>query len=108
MRHVHHLVDLKALGQGMGDEQHRHLPFQGIDGLGEGFGRLGIQGAGGFVEDQDLWLFEQGPRNGQALLLPAFIREELIVSLSLCRNRVILRATQVSRLQVGNKSLYLS
>jgi hypothetical protein len=35
----------------MGDKHHRHFAFELIDGSGEVFGSIGVQAAGGFVEE---------------------------------------------------------
>jgi hypothetical protein len=55
----------------VGDEQHPHLAPQLVHGLGKVFGGVLVQVAGGFVEDEDFGLLEQGPGDGQALLLSA-------------------------------------
>jgi hypothetical protein len=36
----------------------------------QGF-RFGVERAGGFIEDQDIWIFEQSARNGYPLFLAA-------------------------------------
>ena len=55
----------------MRDEQHADAAFELVDGVGEAFGSVLVQRAGGFVEDQYFGALEQGAGDGDALLLPA-------------------------------------
>ena len=42
----------------MRNEQHRHLPLEGVDRLGEMFRRLLVEVGDGFVEDENARAFE--------------------------------------------------
>ena len=58
-------------GDPLGDNQlcgSGQLFAEGFPDQGVG---LGINGGGGVVQNQDLWLFQQGPGNAQALFLTA-------------------------------------
>jgi hypothetical protein len=59
----HHFIHQQILRHRMGDEHHRHLALELVDGDGEVFGGGGIQAAGGFVEDQYLGLLEGNQGN---------------------------------------------
>ena len=50
--HIHHLIHLQAFGHLVGDEDHRHLALEPVDGLGEVLGGLLIQIGNRLVEDQ--------------------------------------------------------
>lgn len=54
----------------MGDEQHRHLSLELVDGSREVLGRLLIEVGNGFIKDQNLRPLEQRPGNGNPLPLP--------------------------------------
>ena len=69
--HVHHLIHLQAFGHLVGDEDHRHLALNPVDRLRKMLGSLLIQIGNRLVEDQHLGAFQQRPRNGDALALPA-------------------------------------
>ena len=68
--HIHHLIHLQALGHLVRDEDHRHLAFEPVDGLGEVLGGLLIQVRNRLVENQHLGTLEQRAGNGNALALP--------------------------------------
>ena len=55
----------------MRDEHQADTALELVDGVGEAFGGVLVQRAGGFVEDQDFGALEQGAGNGDALLLSA-------------------------------------
>lgn len=59
-------------GEAMGDGDGGVVAAEegGEGGIDEGFG-LGVKGGGGFVEDQDVRVFDEGPGNGDSLLLAA-------------------------------------
>ncbi len=65
----HHLVHLQAARDLVGDEEHRHVPLELVDGPGEMLGRVAVQVGDRFVEDQDFGLLEERPRYGQSLPL---------------------------------------
>ena len=67
----YHLIHQQVLRHGVGDEQHRHFALELVDRGGEVFGGVGVQAAGGFVEDEYLGLFDEGSCDGHALLLSA-------------------------------------
>lgn len=46
------MIDVADGGQPVGDDDHGHLPFQGINAGLDVPLRLGVQGTGGFVQDQ--------------------------------------------------------
>jgi hypothetical protein len=66
-----HLIHLQPLRNLVGDEEHRHLALELVDGLGEVFGGLLVEVGDRFVEDQDLRPLEQRPGDGDALALAA-------------------------------------
>ena len=57
-------------GEAMGDGDGGVVATEegGEGGIDKGF-RLGVEGGGGFVEDQDVRVFDEGPGNGDSLLL---------------------------------------
>lgn len=55
----------------MRDKKYRRGAFQLVDGLGKALGGVGVEGAGGFVEDQELRALENSAGDGEALFLAA-------------------------------------
>lgn len=55
----------------MGNKYERYFPPKLVHHFGKLFGRGGIQCTGRFIENKNLWAFEQCPGNRQVLLLAA-------------------------------------
>ncbi|MNY39797.1 hypothetical protein D3C86_1745000 [compost metagenome] len=58
-------------GQSVGDDDHAAAPANGLHVLLDDLLGLVVQGAGGFVEDEDAWIAHQRPGDGDALTLAA-------------------------------------
>ena len=65
------LVGVAHRGQPVRDDQHRAVPHQPLDGLLHQPLRLGVERAGGLVENQDRRIAEQRAGDGDPLPLPA-------------------------------------
>ncbi len=62
-------IGIENGGEAVGDHN-RGTPLKQLcQGLLNVAFRAGVERRGGFVQDQDLGVFEEGPGNGQALLL---------------------------------------
>ena len=53
----------------MSDDEDSTVSKEGIKGFGDLFFREGIKGRGGFIEEDDLWIFEKDLSNGKTLFL---------------------------------------
>jgi len=58
-------------GQPMGDHNDRPVLHQFFDGVLDQFFRGGVQGTGGFVQNEDGRILQEGAGDGQPLLLPS-------------------------------------
>ena len=67
----HDLVGAAHGGEAVRDDQHRPVAHQLLDGLLHQPLALGVERAGGLVEDQDGRVAEQRPRDGHPLPLAA-------------------------------------
>ena len=74
----------------MGDEEHRHLPFQAVDGQREMLGGLLVEAGDGLVEDEDLRALEQRTGDGEALALAAGEADAVFADLGLVALRQLL------------------
>lgn len=64
--------DVPCEGKLMRDDDHRHAVFgQGLHDLEDLADHLRVQGGSGFVEEHDVGIHDQGPGDGDALLLPS-------------------------------------
>lgn len=70
---INHIDDICLLNgaQAMRNRDGSTAPRGGIQRRLDDFFRLGVQRAGGFVEEEDLRVAEEGARDGETLLLPA-------------------------------------
>ena len=53
----------------MSDDNYRPILDQAVNGILHPFFRFTVQGRGRFVENQDRWILQQGPGDGQPLAL---------------------------------------
>ena len=64
-------ISLPDRAESVGNHKHGVLPFELVDGLLHQPFALGVEGAGGFIEDQQLWIAQDGSGQGKALALAA-------------------------------------
>jgi hypothetical protein len=85
------LVGVAYRRQPVGNDEHGTLPHQPLDGLLHEPLGLGIERAGGFIQDENRGVAQQGSGNGNALALAprqpgAPLAEHGVVSLRECGN----------------------
>ena len=70
---IHHTdhICLHDRAEPVGNHQHGVMTFELFDGLLNQSFALGIEGAGGFIEDQQLWIAKDGAGQGEPLALAA-------------------------------------
>ncbi len=64
-------ISLDDCAEPVGNHQHGVLPFKLVDGLLHKAFALGIEGAGGFIQDQQLRIAKDGTGQGKSLSLAA-------------------------------------
>ena len=92
--HDHDLIGRQDRGEPVGDGDHRSSGGEGFERLLDLLFRFGIERRGRFVEQEDRRIFQEGARDGQALLLAtgeqtALVADDGLVTLRLGHDEIV-------------------
>ena len=100
------LIGLKNRGEAMGDGDDRAAFGEEIEGALDFLFGLGIEGTGGFIEEENRGVFEEGAGDGKSLLLTtgevaAFVADDRFVAVGLEEDEVVSEGLAGGRMDLG-------